>query len=102
MSDAITLAAAAERSSSSKASRRGSAFVLLDWICAAVVLPVQTVWTVASLPAKVASTALGAVEGYVGRKVRREMRTATRGSGGAERKSGGPVRAQGKGMKKSM
>lgn len=102
MSDAITLAAAAERSSYSKTSRRGSAFVLLDWICAAVVLPVQTVWTIASLPAKVASTALGAAEGYVGRKVRREMRTATRGSGGVERKNGGPVRAQGKGMKKSM
>lgn len=102
MSDAITLAAAAERSSHSKTSRRGSAFVLLDWICATVVLPVQTAWTVASLPAKMASTALGAAEGYVGRKVRREMRTATRVSGGVERKSGGPVRAQGKGMKKVM
>lgn len=74
MSDAITLAAAAERSSYSKTSRRGSAFVLLDWICAAVVLPVQAAWTVASLPAKVASTALGVAEGYVGRKVRRELR----------------------------
>lgn len=102
MSDAITLAAAAERSSYSTTSRRGSAFVLLDWICAAVVLPVQAAWTVASLPAKVASTTLDAVEGYVGRKVRREMRTATRGSGGVERKSGGPVRALGKGTKKVM
>lgn len=102
MSDAITLAAAAERSSYSKTSRHGSAFILLDWICAAVVVPVQAAWKVASLPAKVASTALGAAEGYVGRKVRREMRTATRGSGGSERKSGGPVRTQGKGMKKAM
>ena len=102
MSDAITLAAAAERSSYSKSPRRGSAFVLLDWICASVVLPLQAVWTVVSLPAKVTSTALGAAEGFVGRKVRREMRTATRGSGGVERKSGGPARAQGKGSKKTM
>lgn len=102
MSDAITLAAAAERTSYLKTSRRGSAFVLLDWICAAVVLPVQAAWTLGSLPAKAATTALGAAEGYVGRKVRREMRTATRGSGGYERKTGGPIRVQGKGMKKAM
>ncbi len=104
MSDAITLAAAAERGirSYSQNSERSSAFVLLDWLCATIVLPLQGAWVVASLPAKVGSIALEAAEGFVGRNVRREMGTAGRGSGGAERKGGGAGRAQGKGMKKAM
>ncbi|MCJ1283033.1 hypothetical protein MMC26_002360 [Xylographa opegraphella] len=76
MADAITLAAAAERSTSQQ--KQGSAGILLDWICAAVVLPAQTAWSVMSLPAKVAARMLEVLEGYLGRKVRVELRTAGR------------------------
>ncbi|MCJ1434069.1 hypothetical protein MMC27_003435 [Xylographa pallens] len=76
MADAITLAAAAERSTSQK--KQGSAGILLDWMCAAVVLPAQTAWNVMSLPAKVAARTLEILEGYLGRKVRVELRTAGR------------------------
>ena len=100
MSDAITLAAAAERSNL-KSSRRGSSFVVLDWACAVVVLPMQAAWAIASLPAKAASKSLGAVEEYVARKIKREMRTVGRVNGISERKSGS-VRAPGKGAKKPM
>ena len=76
MADAITLAAAAERSTSQQ--KQGSAGILLDWMCAAVVLPAQTAWSVMSLPAKVAARTLEILEGYLGRKVRVELRTAGR------------------------
>lgn len=104
MSDAITLAAAAERSSSSysKTSRRGSAFVLLDWLCATIVLPMQATWAIVTLPAKLTSTGLGAAEEYVRRKIKREMKTAVRGPGVGDRRGGGVARVQGKGAKKAM
>lgn len=104
MSDAITLAAAAERSSSnySKNSRRGSAYVLLDWLCAIIVLPVQAAWAILSLPGRVASTSFSVAEGYVSRKIRREMRTAGRGPGGGDRKGAGAARVPLKGAKKAM
>ena len=104
MSDAITLAAAAERSSSSysKTSQRGSAFVLLDWLCAIIVVPVQAAWTLVSLPAKVTSASLGAAEGYVRQRIRRELKTAGRGPGGGDRKGVGVARVPVKGAKKAM
>lgn len=103
MSDAITLAAAAERSSStySKA-RQGSAFILLDWICSTVVLPVQAAWVAVSLPARLASSVLEVVEGFFLRNVRRDVKTMGRGSGQSERKAGGSGRTLGKGAKKPM
>ena len=76
MADAITLAAAAERSTSQK--KQGSASILLDWICAAVILPAQTGWAVMSLPARMAARMLEMLEGYLGRKVQVELRTAGR------------------------
>lgn len=103
MSDAITLAAAAERSSStySKA-RQGSAFILLDWICSIVVLPVQAAWVAVSFPARLASSVLEAVEGFFVRYVKRDVKTMGRGSGQSERRAGGSSRTLGKGAKKAM
>ena len=95
MADAITLAAAAERSTSQ--SQRGPAAILLDWACAAVVLPTQTAWTVMRLPAKVALTVLSVLEGYFGRKVRTELRTAGRVAG-----KGSGSRATGRAGKKAL
>lgn len=103
MSDAITLAAAAERSSStySKAGQ-GSAFILLNWICSIVVLPVQAVWAAVTLPARLASSVLELVDGFFVRNVRRNVKTVGRGSGQSERKAGGNGRTLGKGGKKAM
>lgn len=94
MADAITLAAAAERSMSTK--KRGSASIPFDWICAAVVLPAQTAWTLMSIPARVATKILEMLEGYFGQKVRTELKTA-----GKLPKTGGP-RPPGRGSKKAM
>ncbi|KAI4116886.1 MAG: hypothetical protein LQ345_002772 [Seirophora villosa] len=99
MSDAITLAAAAERSSNMTSSRRGSsALIVFDWVSTAVFLPLQATWAIVSFPAKVAGTVMGMLEDYVGNKVRREMKTAGRTSSGHSRKSApGP-----RGAKKAM
>lgn len=103
MSDAITLAAAAERSSSTYSKvRQGSAFILLDWLCSAVVLPLQAAWVVVSLPARLTSSALEVAEGFFARNVKREVKAAGRGSGQSERKAGGSGRSLGKGAKKAM
>lgn len=104
MSDAITLAAAAERTITTQNSqRRSSTLTLLDWICAAVVLPIQLAWAILSLPARAAVTVLGSLEGFVGRKVRREMKTAGKATSNQERKGPASTRAQaqGRGMKRA-
>ena len=93
MADAITLAAAAERSTSN--TKRGSASILFDMICATIVFPAQTAWTMLSLPARVAARALDVLESYFGRKVRTELKTA-----GKLGKTGGP-RPSGRGGKKA-
>lgn len=92
MADAITLAAAAERGAAS--TKRGSASVLFDWMCAFIVLPLQTTWTMVSIPTRVATKAVEMLEGYFGQKVRTELRTA-----GKLPKAGGP-RPAGRGSKK--
>ena len=96
MNDAITLAAAAERTVAQN--RHGSASVLLDWACAIVVLPTQAAWAVLGLPARVATKAYGTAEGYVSARVQREMRTAGRPSAGYVRT--GSSKMQGRGQKK--
>ena len=98
LGDAITLAAAAERSSQSSRQRRGSGvgvvLNLFDDMAAMLTWPIQLCWTVLTLPWRivaslVASVAAGA-EGWVGQKVRREMKTAgvidKRGGGGGSEK----------------
>lgn len=103
MSDAITLAAAAERSSSTYSKpRQGSAFILLDWVCSIIVLPVQAAWVAVSLPARLVSSTLQVAEGFFARNVKREVKTSGRGSGQSERKVGGSGRSLGKGAKKAM
>ncbi|KAL9601701.1 MAG: hypothetical protein Q9219_002312 [cf. Caloplaca sp. 3 TL-2023] len=93
MSDAITLAAAAERSSSQSSSRRGSyAFILFAWVSTALVLPLQAGWAVISFPPKVAGFFMGKVENFVGNKVRREMKTAGRSNSEHRRRSGASSR----------
>ncbi|CAL8582176.1 hypothetical protein XPA_007847 [Xanthoria parietina] len=86
MADAITLAAAAERSSTQNKARRGS-FVLFDWVSTAILLPLQAGWAIVTIPAKVLGMCMGMAEDYVGNKVRREMRTAGRTSSGHSKKS---------------
>ncbi len=102
MADAITLAAAAERSNARKP-KHGSALMLLDWLCAAVILPVRTIKVCINLPAKLVRNTFTAVEGYAIRTVRKQIELVGRGSGGRngngngngnyERKSTGKARA---------
>ena len=107
LSDAITLAAAAERSSQSSRQRRGNGVGLLmnlfDDVTAVLSLPIQMCWTILTLPWKVVASLVGSVsagaDGWVGQKVRREMKTAgvvdKRGGSGSERR-----RVQGRAGKK--
>lgn len=109
LGDAITLAAAAERSSQSTRQRRGSGvglmFDLFDDVAAVASLPIQICWTVAALPWRVVGSVTGSVvagtEGWIGNNVRREMRTAgvveKRGANGSGKRS-----AQGRAGKKVM
>ena len=109
LGDAITLAAAAERSSQSSHPRRGSGiglmFNLFDDVAAVVSLPIQICWTVLSLPWRIVASLVGSLvsgaEGWVGQKVRREMKTAgvveKRGGSGSEKR-----RVQGRAAKKAM
>ena len=99
LGDAITLAAAAERSSQSSHQRRrsgvGVILNILDDVATLVSLPLHVCWTVLALPWRfiaslVASVRAGA-NGWIGRKVRREMKTAgviekKAGSGGDKRR----------------
>lgn len=100
LGDAITLAAAAERSSQSSYQRRGSGFsLMIDWSATIAYLPFQIAWTLISFPGNVIAGAIQQLEGYVGQKIRREMKTAgrgdTRSGSGSEKR-----RAQGKASKK--
>lgn len=98
LGDAITLAAAAERSSQSSRQRTGSGvglvFNLFDDVAAVVSLPIQMCWTVLALPWRLVTSLAGSLgawtDGWVGRKVRREMKTAgvvdKRGGSGSEKR----------------
>ncbi|KAL6713190.1 hypothetical protein ACLMJK_009311 [Lecanora helva] len=100
LGDAITLAAAAERSSQSSRSRRGPGVSLaVDWLAMLVLLPIQVAGSILSLPGRVVRGMVDQIEGYVGRKVKREMKTA--GKGESRTGSGSEKRkVQGKAQKK--
>ena len=98
MNDAITLAAAAERTVAQNRRRSGYSSVLLDWACAIVVLPAQAAWAVLGLPGRIATKAYTIAEDYVSTKVRREMRTAGRSGAGYVRT--GSSKTQGRSQKK--
>ena len=101
MSDAITLAAAAERQMSRQ--RRGSgAGLVVEWVTRMALLPAQIIWSVLLFPSRVIGGLFTQVEGYVGQRIRREMKTAGKseirtgsGTSGTEKR-----RAQGRGQKK--
>lgn len=99
MGDAITLAAAAERGVSNF-NRKSTMAVMLEWGMHAAMVPVQLAWVAVALPMRVVGSGWGIVEGYVGARVRKEVKTATgKGSGdsGRERR-----REKGRGGKKIM
>ena len=94
LADAITLAAAAERTSQATKQRRGPGVALMmDWISKAFVLPMQMAWAVLSLPPQIATAMLAYCEDFVASKIRRELKTAGKGDGrissGSERKRAG-------------
>lgn len=102
LSDAITLAAAAERSSQSSRQRNGSGVgLIVDWMAMMTLLPIQVGWSIISLPGRVFSGVVGQIEGYIGQKIKREMKTAgksdNRSGSGSEKR-----RVQGRGLKKVM
>lgn len=78
MNDAITLAAAAERSKHDPG--QGVSAILFQWFLAAMVLPIQASWEFISLPARVSSKVLAVAKSMIGGKVEKEMRTAGRHS----------------------
>lgn len=85
MADAITLAAAAERSIAQKP-RYSSALTLLDWLCAIIVLPVQTINMCINLSVQVVRTTVTAI-GFRSQtqnqnRNRNPKVNGTRGSGG--------------------
>jgi len=97
MNDAITLAAAAERSKHDPG--QGFAAMLFQWGFAATVLPIQASWEIASLSVRLSSKVLAVAKGLVGPKVEKEMRTAGR-HGEPGRMTG--FRAPGRGVKRSV
>ncbi|CAI7666848.1 unnamed protein product [Penicillium pancosmium] len=63
--DAIALAAAAQRSS---AARKSSyAFILVDWVCACIVVPAQLAMSILNLPGRAASCCVTAARRMIGR-----------------------------------
>ena len=102
MGDAITLAAAAERSSQSNRQWRGSGVgLLIEWITIVSLLPFQLGWLIISLPGRLLSSTVYQIENYFGKKIKREMKTAgkaeTRTGSGSEKR-----RIQNRGQKKVM
>ncbi|KAI9741825.1 MAG: hypothetical protein M1834_000211 [Cirrosporium novae-zelandiae] len=73
MQDAITLAAAAERTHQNN----GFAMIVLNWICAAIVLPVRGVQWVLGLPKRFLAPVLWYIQRSIGLRIRKEVRTAT-------------------------
>ena len=86
LADAITLAAAAERSSQASKQRRGSGVVMImDWTSKAIWLPVQLAWATISLPGKFLAGTTQYLEGFIGARLGRELRTAGIGAEQASR-----------------
>ncbi|KAI9826655.1 MAG: hypothetical protein M1832_006251 [Thelocarpon impressellum] len=100
LSDALALAAAAAQSGQRQ--RQGFAVILIDWMCAAVVLPLQALWAIMNLPLTALTTLFGFVSAATpGRKRGRERR-----SGVATARYGmhgrlGGERIQARGLKKT-
>lgn len=76
LSDAIALAAAAERNVSN-ISRKSTAAALLDWGSAAVLFPIHAGYSLVMLPIRLTGGALGLVDEVARGKIRKEIKTAT-------------------------
>ncbi|KAJ5524227.1 hypothetical protein N7494_010877 [Penicillium frequentans] len=63
--DALSLAAAAQRSSISR--RSSYAFTLVDWACACIVVPAQLASSILSLPSRAANRCLATAKSILGR-----------------------------------
>lgn len=97
LNDALSLAAAAAQSG--QRSRHGFATILTDWICAAVVLPLQALWALLNLPVKAGTSMISMIgAATMGTKKSRERRSGTSRSSGHGRLSG--ERLQARGLKK--
>jgi hypothetical protein len=64
LNDALSLAAAA--AASGQRSRHGFAAILVDWICAGVVLPMQAMLALAGLPMKAGLSIVSSIGGMAG------------------------------------
>jgi hypothetical protein len=69
--DAIALAAAAQRSAIERPQR--FTFILLDWICATVVIPARALLALANLPTRIAAWCLYNLRVLIGGKQRRKV-----------------------------
>lgn len=86
--DALALAAAAQRN---EEGRSGFARVLLEWVCACVIVPVQFGVSVLGLPGRVVSGSLDAVKGMLGWKVRPKSRAKGKMEAGSAARRGPSV-----------
>jgi hypothetical protein len=77
MKDAIALAAAAQRGVQGQ--RQRYAAVLLDWICACVVLPLQALWSLILLPSRLASSVLSYLRSLLGMQTKKERSSSRHG-----------------------
>lgn len=75
--DALALAAAAQRSTAT--SRPSYAFILLNWICAAIVIPAELVLSLISLPGRAASRCVRATLRILARESASAPPTQTKG-----------------------
>jgi hypothetical protein len=99
MKDAIALAAAAQRGVQGQ--RQQYAAILLDWICACIVLPLQALWSLLTLPSKVASNVITYLISLLGMKVQKEKGSSRHGGRVREREMGkGGSSGSGRGSKK--
>ncbi|OGE57516.1 hypothetical protein PENARI_c002G05373 [Penicillium arizonense] len=78
--DAVSLAAAAQRASASR--RAGYAVILVDWVCACVVIPAQVFLSVVALPGRIISGCLDSVRRIFMPRKSGSRRERSKGKGG--------------------
>jgi tetrahydromethanopterin S-methyltransferase subunit G len=78
--DAVSLAAAAQRASASR--RAGYAVILVDWVCACVVIPAQVFLSIVALPGRIISGCLDSVRRIFMPRKSGSRRERSKGKGG--------------------
>lgn len=89
--DATALAAAAQRSST--AHRPNHAFILIDWVCACIVVPAQLVLSILNLPGRAASRCLLAARRMLDRHPAQPHPRSGKGKN-VQRVTGSKIRSQ--------